>query len=67
MPAALMRMLLRTSQAAPRFCGTPDDLPRYLEEVQGLCQSCQRAADADLIKYAVYYADESSWNTFAAV
>ena len=67
MPAALMRMPLRTSQAAPHFCGAPDDLPCYLEEVQGLCWSCQCAADADLIKYAVYYANESSWNTFAAV
>ena len=66
MSAAALRMPLHTSPDAPRFCGAPVDLSCYLEEVQDLCQSCQRAANADLIKYAVYYTDESSWNTFAA-
>ena len=66
MPATLC-MPLRTSPDAPRFCGDANDLSRYLEEVQGLCQSCQQAADPDLIKYATYYTDEASWDTFAAV
>ena len=66
MPAAL-RMPLRTSPDVPRFCGDANGLSRYLEEVQGLCQSRQQAADPNLIKYATYYTDEASWSTFATI
>ena len=66
MPATL-RMPLHTSPDAPHFCGDANGLSHYLEEVQGLCQSRQQAANPDLIKYATYYTDEASWNTFSAV
>ena len=66
MPAAAARMPLRTSQDAPRFLGAADDLPRYFEEVEALCRSCHRSADSEVIRYAVYYTDESSWDAFAA-
>ena len=66
MPTAPTRMPLRTSQDAPRFLGTADDLPRYFEEVEALCRSCRRSADSEVIRYAVYYTDESSWDAFAA-
>ena len=59
-------MPLRTSQDAPRFLGTADDLPRYFAEVEALCRSCHRSADSEVIRYAVYYTDESSWDAFAA-
>ena len=62
-----MRMPLHTSPDAPRFCGDANDLPHYLAEVKDLCQSRQRSTDTELIKYAVYYTDEASWDTFAAV
>ncbi|KAF8664354.1 hypothetical protein AX14_006732 [Amanita brunnescens Koide BX004] len=61
-----MRMPLRTSQDVPRFLGTADDLPRYFVEVEALCRSCHRSADSKVIRYAVYYTDESSWDAFAA-
>ena len=66
MPATL-RMPLRTSPDAPCFCGDANGLSHYLEEVQGLCQSRQQAADPDLINYVTYYTDEASWSTFAAI
>ena len=44
-----------------------EDLSRYIAEVKALCQSCQRLMDTKLIKYAVYYTDEGSWNAFATV
>ena len=67
MSAAPMRMPLRTSQDAPRFCGDANDLSRYIAEVESLCQTRRHAADAELVKWAVYYTDEASWSTFAAV
>ena len=66
MSATAMRMPLRTSQDAPRFCGDANDLPRYLAEVEALCHSRGRSAKIELIKWAVYYTDEASWSTFAA-
>ena len=66
MPAAL-RMLLRTSQDAPRFCGDANDLSHYIAEVESLCQARQHATDAELVKWVVYYTDEASWSTFATV
>ena len=67
MSAAALRMPLYTSPDAPCFCGDANGLSCYLEEVQGLCQSRQWAADPNLIKYATYYTDEASWSTFAAI
>jgi hypothetical protein len=67
MSAAAMRMPLCTSPAVPHFCGAPNNLPRYLAEVDSLCQNCQWATNVELIKYAIYYTDEMSWDTFAAV
>ena len=60
-------MPLRTSPDAPCFCGNANGLSHYLTEVEDLCQSHQRSTDTELIKYAVYYMDEASWDTFAAV
>ena len=66
MPSAL-HMPLRTSPDAPHFCGNANSLFHYLAEVEDLCQSRQRSTDTELIKYAVYYTDEASWDTFAAI
>ena len=66
MPAATARMPLRTAQDAPCFRGATDSLFHYTAKVENLCRKCQCATDAKLIKWTVYYADESSWDTFAA-
>ena len=55
-------MPLRTSPDAPHFCGNANSLSHYLAEVEDLCQSRQRTTGPELIKYAVYYTDEKSWN-----
>ncbi|KAF8649296.1 hypothetical protein AX14_008702, partial [Amanita brunnescens Koide BX004] len=65
MPTAPARMPLRTAQDAPCFRGAMDDLFRYIAEVESLCRKCQRATNDELIKWAVYYADESAWDVFA--
>ena len=59
-------MLLHTAQDAPCFRGAMDDLFKYVKEVENLCWKCQHVTNADLIKWAVYYTDESSWDTFSA-
>ncbi|KAF8673088.1 hypothetical protein AX14_005420 [Amanita brunnescens Koide BX004] len=66
MPAAPTCMLLHTTQDVPCFRGPMDSLFRYIAEVKSLCRKCQCAADDELIKWAVYYADETAWDTFAA-
>ena len=67
MSATALRMPLRTSQDAPRFCGDANDLSRYIAEVESLCQTRQHAADAELIKWACYYTDKKSWDTWTAI
>jgi hypothetical protein len=67
MSTAALHMLLCTSQGAPRFCGDVNDLPRYLTEVEDLCQSRQRMTGPERIKYVVYYTDEKSWNIWDSV
>lgn len=62
-----MQTLLCTSQDAPCFCGAADDLSHYITEVEILCKACQCTTDTKLIKWAVCYTDESSWNTWAAI
>ena len=62
MSAAALHMPLRTSPDAPHFCGNANSLSHYLAEVEDLCQSRQRTTGPELIKYAVYYTDEKSWN-----
>ncbi|KAF8628491.1 hypothetical protein AX14_011242, partial [Amanita brunnescens Koide BX004] len=63
MMPATARMPLRASQEAPRFSGAANDLSIYLATVEVLCREHQRSSEAELIKYAVYYADESSWDS----
>ena len=58
-------MPLRTSQDAPCFLGTADDLPRYIAEVEELCKSRQKLSDPELVKWAVYYVDGDLWDSFA--
>ncbi|KAF8694641.1 hypothetical protein AX14_001998 [Amanita brunnescens Koide BX004] len=65
MPATAVRMPLRTSQDAPWFLGAADDLARYVAEVESLCKKCQRSTDANLIKWAVYYMEGPTWDTWA--
>ena len=64
--SAPMRMLLRTSQEAPSFHGATDSLSCYIATIETLCQGRRRATGPELIKYAVYYADETSEDVFAA-
>ncbi|KAF8671259.1 hypothetical protein AX14_005697 [Amanita brunnescens Koide BX004] len=64
MPAAAARMPLRSSQDAPRFLGTADDLPHYIAEVEELCKSRQKSSDPELIKWAVYSVDGDLWDSF---
>ncbi|KAF8626630.1 hypothetical protein AX14_011444, partial [Amanita brunnescens Koide BX004] len=64
MPVA-PRMPLRASHDAPHFLGTASDLPRYIAEVEMLCQCCQRSSEEELIKYTTYFVEESSWDSFA--
>ena len=59
-------MPLRSSHDRPSFAGTANDLPHYIAEVEALCQRTQRASDAELIKYAVYYTEGAAWDSFAA-
>ncbi|KAF8659255.1 hypothetical protein AX14_007629 [Amanita brunnescens Koide BX004] len=65
MPTAAARMPLRTSQDAPRFLGTADDLPRYITEVEELCKSRQKSSNPELVKWAVYYVDGNLWDSLA--
>ena len=62
MSATALHMPLHTSPDVPHFCGDANDLPRYLTEVEDLCQSRQQMTGPECIKYAVYYTDKSSWN-----
>ena len=62
-----MCMPLRTSQEAPSFNGAAHSLSRYLMTIEALCQDRQRTTAPELIKWAVYYADEMSEDTFVAV
>ena len=66
MSAAALRMPLRTSQEAPSFSGAAHSLSRYLMTIEALCQDCRRTTAPELIKWAVYYANEMSEDTFAA-
>ena len=43
-----------------------DDLFQYIAKVESLCWKCQHATDDELIKWAVYYTDESAWDVFAS-
>ena len=64
--SAPMCMPLHTSQEAPSFHGATDSLSRYIATIETLCQGRRRATGPELIKYAVYYADETSEDVFAA-
>ena len=64
---ATTRMPLRTAHDAPCFEGAASDVFRYLAQVEELCHSRQRTTDAEIIRYAVYYTGEGSWDTWSAV
>ena len=66
MSAAALRMPLRTSQEAPSFSGAAHSLSRYLMMIEALCQDRRWTTAPELIKWAVYYADEMSEDAFAA-
>ena len=65
--SAALCMPLHTSQDALQFCGDANNLSHYIAEVESLCQTCQHATNAELIKWACYYTDEESWDTWTAV
>ena len=67
MMSTALHMPLCTSQDVPWFCGDANDLSRYIAEVESLCQTRQHTTDAELIKWAHYYTDEESWDTWTAV
>ena len=67
MMATTIRMPLRTSQDVPHFHSATDNPSGYAEEVEVLCQSCQRTSDTEFIKYVIYYTDEESWNTWSDI
>ena len=60
------RMPIRTSKDAPRFEGVASGLNRYLEDIKMICQDCERSGDEELIKWAVYYTNEKSADTWTA-
>lgn len=60
------RMPIRTNKEAPCFRGTAAGLERYLEDIELLCEDRQRSGDDELIRWAVYYTDEKSSDTFTA-
>ena len=35
--------------------------------IETLCQDCQQSSNMELIKWACYYTDEASWDTWTAV
>ncbi|KAF8678488.1 hypothetical protein AX14_004722 [Amanita brunnescens Koide BX004] len=67
MPSTAACMPLRTSQDAPCFLGTADDLAHYVVEVEELCQACQQSANTDLIKWSVYYTEGPTWDMWSTM
>ena len=65
MSAAPMHMPLRTSQEEPSFRGAAKTLSCYLATIEALCLGCGKSTGPELIKYAVYYANEMSEDSFA--
>ena len=59
-----MHMPLHTSQEAPSFCGAAKTLSCYLTTIEALCLGRGKSTGPELIKYAVYYADEMSEDSF---
>ncbi len=59
-------MPIRTSKEAPRFQGVASSLQRYLEDIEMICEDRQRSGAAELIKWAIYYTDEKSSETWTA-
>ena len=64
MPDQPTRMPIRTSKEAPRFQGVASTLERYLEDIEMICEDRERSGDAELIKWAIYYTDEKSSETW---
>jgi len=60
------RMPIRTSKEAPRFQGAASGLERYLEDIEMTCEDRERSGDAELVKWAIYYTDEKSSETWTA-
>ena len=59
-------MPIRTSKEAPRFQGSASGLERYIEDIELLCADRQKSGDAELIRWAIYYTDEKSSDTWVA-
>jgi hypothetical protein len=59
-------MPICTSKEAPRFEGAASGLDHYIEDIELLCADHQKLGDAELIRWAIYYTDEKSSDTWTA-
>ena len=60
------RMPIRTSKEVPRFQGAASRLEHYIEDIELLCADRQKSGDAELIRWAIYYTNEKSSDTWVA-
>ena len=58
-------MPICTSKEAPRFQGAASGLECYIEDIELLCANHQKSGDVELIRWAIYYTDEKSSDTWA--
>ena len=60
-------MPIQTSKEAPHFEGSASSLEQYLEDIELICEDCQKNEDDQLIKWGIYYTDEKSAETWTTV